>query len=239
MEMNAARRDISLRSLLAELLNDTEIFGPNGVCPARFEAGRADSRILIVSGENGSGKSLLLRALGAHLRRADKNISLFDTALHTRSASGFSRLYIEGDEDEEASYGLLSAAAVNRTLIRLRTEKTPYALFLDSPDTGLDEAWTDALSDKILQFAAKLPDPAKVFVIASHRRELLKHIANIGAHSIRMGDDERPLRQWLTEGFAPRKGLPILDDLDERKLKVRERWNAIERIMEARRLKSP
>lgn len=238
MDMNTLPGEAGFISLLTDILGDTEIFGESGVCPAQLETTDTSSRILIVSGENGSGKSLLLRALGAHLRRIDKDIPIFDAGLHTRTPGGFSRLYIEGEDEEEASYGLLSASAVNRTLIRLRTEKKPYALFLDSPDLGLDEAWAMALSDKIMQFAARLPDCARALVIASHNRNLLKGIANIGAHSIRMGKDERSLGQWLTEGPQPRQGFPLLDDFDERRIRIREQWAAIQRIMERRRLKA-
>jgi hypothetical protein len=201
-----------LNDAIACTLADTDYFGPEGPVPARVEYGHP--KLAIVTGENASGKSFLVRALGQKMRDADSKLEILAVTMSLRSQGGMARAFLFGDEQREST-GRSSIKAVLAGMYACRERHHDHVLILDEPDIGLAESYAGALGAYLAAFVEDMPVRTLGLVVVTHSRPLVRGLLPAEPASIRVGDDPRPLEQWLREGPVPR-GMEEIEALGER-----------------------
>jgi hypothetical protein len=201
-----------LNDAIAGTLAETDYFGPEGPVPARVEYGHP--KLALVTGENASGKSFLVRGLGQKMRGAHPKLEILAVTMSLRSEGGFSRAVVYGDEQRESS-GRISIKAVLAGMYVCRERHHDHVLILDEPDIGLAESYAGALGAYLAAFVEDMPVRTLGVVVVTHSRPLVRGLLPAEPASIRVGDDPRPLEQWLREGPIPR-GIEEIEALAER-----------------------
>lgn len=210
---------------LVEEMSAYECFAGDGPCPTRYEAGTRP--ILIVSGSNAGGKSLYLRALSAQLQAGAKPApEVMLISMNLRIQPDIRRAFIFG-EDKTSSTENISVRTALAGIRNSRDRTHPHILMLDEPDIGLSEGYQKALGEELAAYAADLPPSALGFVLVSHSRALIAPFVHLRPAFVRVGDDLRPTRQWLTEGDLPRSR----SDLVELGAAARQRYLAVKKLL--------
>jgi hypothetical protein len=185
-----------------------------------------NTKVLVVTGQNASGKSYLRRIISAALKTNDKDMEVMNISQEKRTgADGSSTIansFIFGDERTQAT-GVNSLRTVTVGITTCRGREKMHAITWDEPDLGLSDEYAMDLGHKIADFAK---EPTKTFLITviSHRRELLQPIAECDHHYIHVGP-EKPgnLLAWIN-----RKVVRL--DIDDLQKKSREQFLAIARF---------
>ena len=147
--------------------------------PFRAKVMDGDSRVLLIVGENASGKSLAFRLL-AQIASQHK-VHAITLSIRERTGSGsfemanMRRAMIYGDECT-ASTGATSASDVERGFANL-SGKGPALLCLDEPEIGLSEGYCEALGEYIGQQSRNMPEEACGVIVVTHSRRLAKGLA--------------------------------------------------------------
>lgn len=210
---------------------DHEFFGADGPCPVTLDGGDIGSGLLIVSGDTGSGKSLFLRALKAHLRRSSQDLIILAADPRTRTSSGFERMHLDANDEDGDSIAAICSTGTMKAISAARTVTQPSLLMLDEPDIGLSDVWSQAIGHEIAALAQNMPKSLEGIVVASHNRSLIECLADLKPSFLRVGTDPRPMHEWLVKG--PDGRTPTIAQM---KADIRARWLRIEEIMNARRL---
>ena len=225
-----------LTAAIADMLEDTEVWGPEGLMPMSFEPGAADTRVVIASGPNACGKSLACRYLGmviADQREERERVTegeFFHIGMRLRtSGNGVfdPKSFVYGDEAEDST-GSISVHAVDGMIRHSGGRDGRHVIALDEPEVGLADPYAMALGEKIRRFAVDLPPLCDALIIVSHNRAFISHLMGLNPHCLRFG----PLttRKWLE---MPPVAASV-DELDGLKDRNRETWRAFARIMDAR-----
>lgn len=168
-----------LLSLTRRILDDSAIFAGSD-CPfaLRLHPGSSDSRVLIVIGDNASGKSLFFQVLAGRARQdgaAPMTVSIRErTGSGCSDVSGMRRLFMYGDESEQST-----GATSLRTLQSAFSSATAWAkdgkkplVMLDEPDIGLSESYAAAMGTYLARCSTELPENAQL-VLVTHSRALV------------------------------------------------------------------
>lgn len=230
----ARERDIPkfLPWALNSVTDDAAMFGADGAAPAFYERGREGSRLVVLTGSNASGKSLLVRFLGS--RAADyfkddpRGVERLIIGMLTRSQGGFMRAFVYGSESDDST-GQISVKAVNGLISNAPNRKRVFLAALDEPDIGLSEDYAQAMGDKVAAFATDLPPLCAALVVVSHSRALISRLMGLEPHAFRMGDST-PTAEWIANGVQA-KSVADLDGIADDSL---ARYRAIHGVQKAR-----
>ncbi len=145
--------------------------------PMRAAFLQGDPRLLLVVGENASGKSLVFRMIAG---LADRHgILAMTLSIRERTGGGLfamahmRRAMIYGDE-ETSSTGAVSASVVKRGFDNMRERDGPCILALDEPELGLSDGYAAALGELIGANAAEAGPMACGTIVVTHSRELAR-----------------------------------------------------------------
>lgn len=231
---------------LLNLISAESALFTDEACPFSFQTypGGAGARVLVLTGDNASGKSLLFQVLAGWARREVKADPI-TVSIRERTGSGLSdisglrRAMMFGDESEQST----GATSVDTVATAFRTAaawaadgKTPLVM-LDEPDMGLSEGFAGALGEHLAHLTGELPDLAFGVVIVTHSRALVRRLSEglatlkLGAaHFTYMGEPAMDLAQWLAQ--QPEKSVEDLLALREL---GSERRRAVAAILRDRR----
>lgn len=189
-----------------------------------FQPG-ADRRVLVVTGENASGKSFVSKLMAAGANR-DK-VEALTITMNFRT-KGFMPSMILGGLEEDTSTGHLSLNGVIGGVRNCQNRECPHLMLWDEPDIGLSEAYQPAMGEYIGQFLAKLPDNTRGVIITTHSRILVKALVDACGfmpHHVRFNDNIS-LADWMANPPKPRtvEELLLLPKIG------RKRWLAIDAI---------
>src|SRR3990172_1080888 len=97
---------------------------------------RGNDRLIVVTGDNGSGKSMLRRAYvaWAHGKMKEK-VKVLSSSMEFRAGGGLERAFCYGGEDWEAT-GIISAQAFMKIVASSVNMETPHLVVLDESDLG-------------------------------------------------------------------------------------------------------
>ena len=203
--------------------------------PFQFQLHPGEPRLLIIAGENASGKSLFAQSLTAVASRQEK-VQSITVSIRERTGSGssgiesFRRAVMFGEESEQStgasSFKVLPVAF---NTLRSRAEEGKRALLLlDEPDLGLSEGYSAALGRYLAKHYGELPELAAGLVIITHSRALVRTLVQGLSQppSFLKFGHTADLSAWLTG--EPERSLEELDALGEL---ARERWLAVSRIL--------
>lgn len=192
--------------LVRTSLERSPLFTANGgPLAASFEEGDPDSRVLLIAGDNASGKSFLVRVLAAKLNEA--KVEPVQVSMRYRTMSGLHRSFMYGaGGDAEDSTGNVSLIALRGALRTVENRQTPSWLMLDEPDTGLAEGYCGALGTYLADFGNRMPvSRCEGFTVVTHSRRLvssmlfsLKKKPHFLCFSDYAADDL--LEAWLEDG---------------------------------------
>jgi hypothetical protein len=197
--------------------------------PSRLEAGQRDD-ILVVTGENASGKSLAFLILNNLVRsfgKEDKiDVLVMDIGMSRRTRSGMERAFMFGDEDLDST-GNISIKVMQSGVENSRTKDRYHYLMLDEPDIGVGEGYHTAIGQFLSDFATSLPEKCLGLIVATHSRKITAKLLEAGASSLRLGADLRDVRDWVENGDHEKS----LDDLDALKTISLERFRGVSKML--------
>lgn len=145
---------------------------------ARYTPG--DERLLLIVGDNASGKSLAFRLIAGLLNKND--VEAMTLSVRERTGGGtfemgrMRQAMIYGRE-ETSSTGAISVRVVQSGLRQLLERQAPSTLALDEPEMGLSEAYAKALGLYIGQEAAKQEGNACGVMVVTHSPGLAAGLA--------------------------------------------------------------
>jgi hypothetical protein len=144
-----------------------------GPLVATFEEGDPESRVLLIAGDNASGKSLMVRVLASRLN-GDK-VEPLQVSMKYRTMPGMHRAFMYGAlGDEEDSTGNVSLIAILGALTAAEDRKSPTWVMLDEPDTGLAEGYCTAMGAYLANFGNRLPlNHCQGLSVVTHSRKLV------------------------------------------------------------------
>lgn len=225
-----------LTDLASWVAVDSLLFA-DAASPFEATAAPGDPHLVLVVGENASGKSLFFRSLTQRFRMGGGvpiTLSIRERAgAGSADMSRMAQVMIFGDEAEQST-GATSVKAVTAAFSNLdRPQGT--VLGLDEPELGLSDGYAAAMGTYLGEQARTIPDPCAGVVVVTHSRTLVR--ALIDAYG------QRPTFVHVRPAGAAAVGLDgWLDDVESRTveelLALRdvglERWRATLRFLEQR-----
>ncbi|HIG92760.1 TPA: hypothetical protein HA242_05880 [Candidatus Woesearchaeota archaeon] len=180
-----------MEKVVRQLL-DLEYF--KSVLPVQYTPGL--SALLLLTGENASGKSFFVRLMAAYVHfRLETEPILVDMSLRTES--DIKRALVFGDEERDST-GNISLKSVINGIKTSKGRQNAHYLMYDEPEIGLSDGYQMALGNYVAKFMDELPAKIKGLVIATHSKYVARPLVPYNPNHIRFGDT-LTLEQWLEE----------------------------------------
>lgn len=166
---------------------------------------KGDPRLLLIVGENASGKSLLFRMI-CGVAHKEHDILPITISIRERTGSGtdgmerMRRAFMFGNEIE-SSTGAISSRVVDAGFNNIQRE-VPSILALDEPEIGLSDGYAEALGELIGQRTNDLADNCCGVMVVTHNRRLVRGLMRgLGATPsfVSMSKEVQTVEQWLAQ----------------------------------------
>jgi len=174
-------KSVSVLSVGTDLLKNSALWN-NEDLPFKATLQKGSPKLMVVTGENSTGKSFFVECLRSWAKFHSK-IATISVSIRERSGSGmfdmagFRRSMMFGDECEQST-GATSVqvlgAAFNTAASRVTESKTPSLLVLDEPELGLSEGYACAMGTYLVSKFNELPDKICGVVVVTHSRGLVQ-----------------------------------------------------------------
>lgn len=170
--------------------------------PFRATVVSGDPRLLLLVGENASGKSLFFRVLMSRFQIADT--SPITISIRERCGSGYHemagmrRVMMFGDEHEQST-GATSVNVINSGFKNLDSREKSV-LGLDEPELGLSDGYAGALGEFIGDKAMEIPTTCRGVVVVTHSRTMVHGLLRNFMPTptfVRTGEGPATLDEWL------------------------------------------
>lgn len=165
-----------LRAVAAWVADDSAIFASQGSPFYATLSAEGSPRLLVVTGENASGKSLFVRML-CHLSAKHHGLLPVSVSVRERTGSGMRQAFMFGDEQTQST-GATTVSAIRRALENNLDRPQGSLLVVDEPELGLSEGYAAALGAYIGQGLENLPDACRGVVVVTHSRPLVRALWN-------------------------------------------------------------
>lgn len=157
------------------------------------------ARVILVTGDNASGKSLLRRMLNLSFRKLD--LEVIHLSQEGRAQSGIIRAVVYGSEEDEAT-GAISAHILD-TGFKQKREK-PYVLIYDEPEIGMGEEAQMGAGIFLREKLTVLPEKCEGAVIFTHSRLLVEGVKDVpGLRFVHLGNTYKTVDDWLNRKLVP------------------------------------
>jgi DNA repair ATPase RecN len=153
-----------------------------------------------------------------------------DIGMKRRVSAGIERGLIFGHEATEST-GNVSIRVALRGVANSRSREHPHWLILDEPDIGVGDGYHTAIGEYLADFANTLHSACMGFAVVTHSRAIAKELIAAGASSLRVGQDLRPIGDWLANGDRPKS----VSDLLSLQEAVRDTRSNVNRLFETLR----
>ena len=185
----------SVAAVAAKVAADSMLFNDkDSPFQAAVEAGA--ERLVVVTGENASGKSLYVRVAAAMLQQEGVlpvSVSIRErTGGGTHEMGGLRRAIMFGDEQEHST-GATSVGVVQTAFGNLGAPQGSL-LIVDEPEIGLSEAYARALGEYIGRQTRDIPATCLGVLVVTHSRPLAQGLLD--------GFGERPTHAAVAAGPA-------------------------------------
>lgn len=182
----------NITALVRSLLTESAFFSDSDCLFKGFidENATADSRLMMIAGDNSSGKSLVVE----YLRTWAKIMHDFTTvqiSIRERTGAGLSdmagmrRTCMYGDDSEQgtgATSVRVLVTAFDTLQDRIKDGKATL-LVLDEPEMGLSHAYAGAMGQYIAQRSRAIDSDKAFVVVVSHSQSLAKGLASELGHA--------------------------------------------------------
>lgn len=163
---------------------------------------KKDPRLVVVTGENASGKSFFVRVAAEVLRQRGKlPVSVSIRERTGAGGDGMRKVMMFGDEAEQST-GATSVKVIE-TAFRNLDRPQGSVLIVDEPELGLSEGYARALGNYLAQQSRQIPKACLGVIVVSHSRPLveglMEHAGRTPTH-VSVSADEDPeagLFEWL------------------------------------------
>lgn len=225
-----------MKTFLNEMLNKIEdrhyavlnLEKDNQLIFDKLSIHKADSNVVIIYGENASGKSLFSSII-EQCARSEK-IGCRNACMRNRTSSGIEKAFIFGDEGSQSTGATSLSVAVKCLSNTLKEDKDSLAI-LDEPDVGLSDYYTPALGKYIAEQMVIAPEHVGL-VLVSHSKLLMKSfldtynkpVSTIGINT------ELSLNDWISKNE-----IATLDELLSLDNKAHEKYISILRGLDDHR----
>ena len=182
----------------ASVIVQSALIGPDSHMPMALH--RGTPKLLVVVGDNATGKSLFVRVLRAYLvadedgvREKDAPTVLMVSIRERTGATieGFQKAMMFGDE-AESSTGANSIRVV-QTAFHSAENYERSALIFDEPEMGLSDSYAGAMGTYIAQRAGQMPTGCLGTVVVTHSKALVAAmLAQAGELSIVLAGSDEP-----------------------------------------------
>jgi hypothetical protein len=215
---------------LLDLVLDFIYFHPRGTRGTAIPFIRGDGgsgNLVIVTGENASGKSFFRRIVGGVCARA--KIECIRISMEGRGDSfGGLRSFVYGSESDQST-GENSVGTVLGGIKTCRSRESAHVMVWDEPDIGLSDSWAAGMGKAIAEFAREPGKHTRAIVLVTHRRALIAPLLSESHHYLHLGDARGPrsLSEWFETPVVPR-------DITQLAEESRKRWKKIQEILNER-----
>lgn len=181
--------------------------------PFSYHFQEGDGRIMILAGDNATGKSLFSQMVSLaafHTHEVEPMI----VSMVRRTTSGLGRAMTYGDESCQST-GEMSASVSLKALRNLPSRLEEYGagmVILDEPDIGLSEGFSYAFGEKVALMVNSLPgDQDWNLLITSHSRKMLQGLVDHLDRRPTFVHTQEPktLEGWLSE--TPQRSVAELE----------------------------
>jgi hypothetical protein len=160
--------------LVQSIVERGRLFAKNGgPLVATFQEGHPESHVLLIAGDNASGKSLMIRMLASSLN--EDKIEPLQVSMKYRTMAGVHRAFMFGPlGDGKDSTGNISLAAIRGALGAAENRNSPCWVMLDEPDTGLADGYCAAMGTYLANFGNRVPlNACQGMSVVTHSRKLV------------------------------------------------------------------
>lgn len=172
-----------------------------GTLPVTFSL--TGSSLIVVTGENATGKSFFRRFLSAALRKCEPAISPVHLSQQGRCEGGFVSAAIYGGETDEST-GANSAHVITTAFRHAVARDSKHAFIFDEPDIGLSDNYAAGAGLEIREFTEAKPDLTFFTLVMSHNRALIGELLPANPSHIHFGSYEPlSLQQWMERKPVP------------------------------------
>lgn len=218
--------------IVRELFTSSALFaGANSPLRAHLTEGSSQSKLLVVTGSNASGKSFAVRVLASWLNDETPKVEPLQVSMRYRTTAGMHRAFMYGDDSRDST-GSNSMTAVIGGFRTAKSEDrgSDCWLMLDEPDVGLSEDFGFALGTYIAnQVDEGLGPKCQGVVVVTHSRELVRGVlehSKTTPHFAHVDDAPLSMQGWLDSGHRR----SVAELLDIKRIAV-ERMRAISKII--------
>lgn len=219
---------MNAKELVEEVFEGSWFTAKEAPLVGTFHPGDDNSNVIIVSGTNSSGKSMVLKIFSAIL--ALDEIEPIQVSMRYRAGhevSGIQRAMMFGSEDDEST-GVISIAAMETAIRTANGRNKEHWILFDEPDIGLSEEYAIPMGRKIGLTAAKLPKHTQGVVIVSHSKPLIKGLLReLGyqPHFLHLASTNA-LNEWLNTSTER-----TLEELDELSASAHKKYLEIHKFL--------
>lgn len=202
----------SIADLATHIIERSFLFNTDGTPCRAARTEQGSPNLVLVTGENASGKSLFARIAGATL--SQEKVVPVSVSIRERTGAGsfdmsrMRQVMMFGDE-EENSTGATSVRVIS-TAFKNLDHAEGSALLLDEPELGLSDGYARALGELIGSRSAAIPSPCIGVMVVTHSRSLVRGLLE--------GFNDTPVHVAVTaDGTDPQPGLDTwLDEQETR-----------------------
>lgn len=156
-----------------------------------------DSPMVVVTGENATGKSFFRRFVTGALSMARPEIKTIHLSQEGRSSSGIASAIVYGDESYRST-GANSSNVIDGAFKTARGRKEAHAIVFDEPDIGLSDNYAAGAGVAIRSFCEEKPPLTFLVMVMSHNRHLIRELAAGNPSHVHFGSIEPVLlADWL------------------------------------------
>jgi energy-coupling factor transporter ATP-binding protein EcfA2 len=181
-----------MNPVLRELFDKSVLIGEAGK-PIIAHYHEGSSKLLIVTGDNASGKSMVRRAIGKYSR--DQGFQVLHFSPEGKAQGGIVGAIIYGTEEHQST-GSNSARTILGAISTSLNKEDKHIIIFDEPDSGLSDEFAAGAGDKIAEFVRHSTEALSLVVVISHRRELVRRLLPQGPAHLSLGS-KVDLREWL------------------------------------------
>lgn len=144
--------------------------------PFTADIADGDPRLVVITGGNADGKSLLFRVMAAKIHQA--GATPVQLSIRERAGSGghdmagIRRIMMFGEESEQST-GATSVTSIRRAFEGNLDREAGSVLLLDEPELGLSEGYAVALGTYLGQQTKTIPAACSGVVVVTHSRPLV------------------------------------------------------------------
>jgi len=168
--------------------------------------------VMVVVGDNASGKSLLRRLFQAFLHDEEGNPEVMHLSQQGRANPGFGRCFIYGSEDDEAT-SVISARTLIKGMQTSRGREKPHFMVYDEPEIGMSEESALGASLWIKeQLTEDWPKHLNGFIVCTHNRHFATCLMELpNSKFVWMHQPDATIQDWIGREIVPINPQELMD----------------------------